>query len=255
VEGVPEFWTMVADAGERHLVLDYDGTLAPFRVNRMDARPLDGVREYLEQIRDSGSTKMAMLTGRPLEELLVLIGDLGVPMVGSHGFEFLLADGTIERGRLTSEQESRFQRAEKEARTIGENARVERKPASIGLHTRGMPESEAERLHSMVASAWEDDTATLGLECRRFSGGVELRLRSVNKGTALARLLEGRSPDALCVYVGDDDTDEDAFGALPDKGVGIRVGPPGVRSLAKGRLDDPAAVRGFLRSWIATTVR
>lgn len=255
VDGVPDLWERIDAASETWLVLDYDGTLAPFRRNRMDAVPVEGAIEDLVTIRDSGATRLAMLTGRPLSELLELVGDLGIPMVGSHGFEFLLEDGSIEREELSSGQEERLETAEREARSIAPDARIERKPASVGLHTRGMPEPAARELHERVAEAWRQDAEQNELEVRSFSGGVELRLKAIHKGTALERLLEGHRKPALCVYVGDDETDEDAFAALPDGGVGIKVGPRGVPTRARGRLDDPFAVKEFLDTWIATTAR
>jgi trehalose-phosphatase len=253
IEGVASLWKRVAEAPERYLVLDYDGTLAPFRVNRMEAAPVDGAMEALLSIRDSGATMLSLLTGRPIRELLELVGDLGVPMAGSHGAELLMPGGSIERVELSRVQEERFHLAEQQARRIAPRARVERKPASVGLHTRGMPEAEAAALHAGVMEAWSTDLDGLGLESRRFSGGVELRLVSTHKGTALKRLLEGRSNGSLCVYIGDDETDEDAFEALPEGGIGIKVGPPGIRTRAQGRLDDPRAVRRFLEKWAAMT--
>jgi trehalose-phosphatase len=255
VDGIPDFWERVGSAPERWLVLDYDGTLAPFRRNRMEALPVNGALQALETIRDSGTTNLAMLTGRPLRELLQLVGDLSIPMAGSHGFEFLTPNGSIESGELTSRQESRLREAERQATALARNARVERKPASVGLHTRGMPESLAHELHERVSEVWSKGAESDDLECRRFSGGVELRLRSAHKGTALERLLEDRGPAALCVYVGDDETDEDAFAALPNSGIGIKVGPSGAATRAPGRLDDPNAVKEFLDTWIVTTVR
>jgi trehalose-phosphatase len=253
VHGVPDFWERVKSAPERYLVLDYDGTLAPFRTNRMDALPVPGALEAVRSIRDSGTTRLAMLTGRPVLELIELIGDIGVPMFGSHGFEFMAPGGDVELGELTDAQEERFRRAERESREVVGDARVERKPASVGLHTRGMLEEEARRLHEEITRIWSADLEGLGLECRRFSGGVELRLAATHKGTALARIIEGRGEEALCVYVGDDDTDEDAFKALPASGVGVKVGPPGVRTSALGRLDDPEAVGRFLETWLTVT--
>lgn len=255
VEGIPGFWEAVATAGELFLVLDYDGTLAPFRVNRMEAVPLEGALEALTTIRDSGRTRVAMVTGRPLSELLELVGDLGVPMVGSHGFEYRGADGTVETSELPRAQTERFEIAEAQARALSPAARVERKPASVALHTRGMPDSEAEPLHERVCAEWSQGAAEAGLECRRFSGGVELRVKGIDKGTAVARLLEGTGEQVLCVYVGDDETDEDAFAALPTGGVGIKVGPREVVTGARGRLADPEAVRRFLLTWAEVTAK
>ncbi len=255
VHGVPDFWSRVEAARQRCLILDYDGTLAPFRVNRMEALPLEGVVEALGAIRDSGRTCLAMVTGRPLRELLELLGDLGVTLVGSHGSEFREPGGFVERRELSPAQERRFAAAEREARDIAPGARVERKPASVGLHTRGMPELKARWLHEKVRAAWSGNSSEHGLECRRFSGGLELRLRDIHKGTAVARLLEENRDGTLAVYIGDDDTDEDAFEALPGTGIGIRVGPPNARTSARGRLADPTSVREFLQTWIEVTTR
>src|ERR1022692_2373554 len=56
------------------LLLDYDGTLAPFRVNRFTARPWAGMRELLAEIQRQGRTRMMVITGRPAEEIAPLLG-------------------------------------------------------------------------------------------------------------------------------------------------------------------------------------
>lgn len=255
VEGVPDFWDRVEAANERCLVLDYDGTLAPFRENRMEARPLDGVVDVLERIRDAGRTHLAIMTGRPIAELIELLGDLAIPVSGSQGSEFRMPDGTTQRHEPTATQEERLTRAMNGARAVAPAERVERKVASVALHTRGMPEERAGRLQEAACAVWSLDADDCDLECRRFSGGVELRLKGIDKGTALRALLDGHREDALRVYVGDDETDEDAFEVLLDGGIGIKVGPRGVPTKAHGRLESPEAVRAFLAVWIGVTTR
>jgi trehalose 6-phosphate phosphatase len=44
------------------LLLDYDGTLAGFRVNRFEAAPWAGIRPLLNRIRRQGRTRMAVIT-------------------------------------------------------------------------------------------------------------------------------------------------------------------------------------------------
>ena len=51
------------------LLLDYDGTLAPFRVDRHKARPYTGVREALAKILHQGQTRLVVITGRPAIEI------------------------------------------------------------------------------------------------------------------------------------------------------------------------------------------
>jgi trehalose 6-phosphate phosphatase len=253
IDGVPEFWQRVASSGHRCLVLDYDGTLSHFHEDRMTAFPLEGVVELLTEIRDAGRTYLAIMTGRPLHELDALLGDLGIPVSGSQGSEFRFPDGTTQTHLPTDRQEERLHKGLEEARLIAPADRVERKVASVAVHTRGIPEDEAGAIENGVCSAWSVDAEAYDLECRRFCGGVELRLKGIDKGTAITVLLDGRSDDSLCVYIGDDNTDEDAFEVLRDRGVGIRVGSREENTLAKGHLGSPEDVREFLRQWLIAT--
>jgi trehalose-phosphatase len=54
---------------------------------------------------------------------------------------------------------------------------------------------------------------------------------------------------SMCVYIGDDETDEDAFEAIRARGYGIRVGDADTRTAARGFLPDVQAVREFLEAW------
>ena len=58
----------------------------------------------------------------------------------------------------------------------------------------------------------------------------------------------GEKP-AFSIYLGDDTTDEDAFGVLPDA-ITIKVGPAPLTSVARYHLPDPDAVHEFLL-WLA----
>jgi trehalose-phosphatase len=53
-------------------------------------------------------------------------------------------------------------------------------------------------------------------------------------------------PDALPLYIGDDATDEDAFTALRERGIGILVAEPPRRTQARYSLKEPTEVRCFL---------
>ncbi len=255
VEGVPDFWDRLAAARHACLVLDYDGTLAPFRVDRMKAFPLHGVVDLLTTIRDSGRTHLAIMTGRPMKELLFLLGDLGIPVSASQGTEFRYPDGTWLTLLPTERQEERLKRAQEEAASVSAEARVERKVASVALHTRGMDSDAAKTAHERLCGIWSRDAEEYNLECRHFTGGVEIRLKDIDKGTALEILLDERPSDGFCVYAGDDHTDEDALEILAndERGVGIKVGSPDEPTRARGRLADPIAVREFLRGWTTTT--
>jgi len=255
LDGVPDFWERLRVSPSRCLILDYDGTLAPFRVNRMRAFPLDGVRDLIEAIRDTGKTHLAIVTGRPLRELLELLGDMRIPVSASQGVEYYDPEGHAWVHQPSPRQERRLARAADEAAELGLSSFIERKAASLALHTRPMAPEDAERSEEQLCAVWEKDAAANDLECRHFNGGIELRLLDIDKGTVLERLLDGGPPDAFCVYVGDDETDEDAFHAIRGRGIGVRVGDPAVPTKAEGRLADPAAVKEFLEAWLEITSR
>jgi trehalose-phosphatase len=54
------------------------------------------------------------------------------------------------------------------------------------------------------------------------------------------------------IYIGDDSTDEDAFRALEQRGIGIVVGEQSQPTEARYSLENPAEVERFLRALAAT---
>ena len=58
------FFRKVAEAPSRVLLLDYDGTLAPFREERDEAVPYPGVREAVRNQIVSGRSRLVVVSGR-----------------------------------------------------------------------------------------------------------------------------------------------------------------------------------------------
>lgn len=71
------------------LLLDYDGTLAPSFPDRDQAFPYPGVADMLKQIIVHGNTRLVIVSGRPANEVLRLIGLDGhrLEIRGSYGWE------------------------------------------------------------------------------------------------------------------------------------------------------------------------
>jgi trehalose-phosphatase len=248
-----DFWSALSKAEHRFLGLDYDGTLAPFKVERMDAVPLPGVLEALESIREQTNTTIAIISGRRANEVVQLLGDQGLTVVGSHGYEWRHPDGKLTPRAIELDLQRRLRDAHRQVEALGLADRVEQKAASIAFHTRGLPNDEAHRLEDRVNKLWSKDAAEVGLSCRSFDGGVELRAVGVDKGTVLVELIEQQPADTLIVYLGDDSTDEDAFRILRRfGGMGIKVGPLREPTSARAHLPDCEAVLEFLRRWASS---
>jgi trehalose 6-phosphate phosphatase len=251
VGNIPGFWEMLHSAHRSFLALDYDGTLAPFHIERMEARPLPGTIELLVKIRDKTGGSLAVISGRPLSEVLALLGDLTIMLVGSHGHEFRYPNKSLIIKRPSADQSEGLDKARDVCIKGGLGSRIETKGASIAVHTRGLPTEEAGRIEEWVRAGWNDLAPAYGLYLRMFNGGVELRCTGMDKGDALRTLLSLLDDDTFCVYIGDDETDEDAFRAVRGRGFGVRVGDPGSPTDALGFLPDIAAVQQFLQGWLS----
>jgi trehalose-phosphatase len=230
-------------------MLDYDGTLAPFQVDRSKALPLAGVTEVLRRIQKQGATRLVIVSGRPVSEVLELTGLDGVMVVGGHGYETRDESGQWVRHALPQEDVHRLDALQDVACRAGYGERLERKAAGLALHTRGLPHSEAREVEKAVDALWKEQGAESRFEFRSFNGGLELRAHGRHKGMAVAELLAAAPPETLAVYLGDDETDEDAFRALKGQGVGFKVGPFDVPTAAEGRLIDCETVFEFLKMW------
>jgi trehalose 6-phosphate phosphatase len=246
---VPDFWQRLEEAAYKFLALDYDGTLAPFRADRMEAVPLAGISELLKQIDRREDTTLAIISGRPIFELVGLLGNMSVTMVGSHGFEHRSPHGDTLIRRIFPEQEEGLMMARKMGMEMGLEENLETKVASIALHTRGLSPGAASETEDAMYHEWDKLLQRYKLELRKFNGGVELRAEGWNKGDALERLLLGLTRETFCVYIGDDETDENAFERIQRYGIGIRVGNPTLPSKANGFLPDIDSVKNFLKTW------
>lgn len=243
------FWSELSRTGCKFLGLDYDGTLAPFQKERMKAVPLNGIVELLEQIARRDDTILAIISGRPLFELAELLRNIPVTMVGSHGFEYRNPSGEIVVKRISSDQAYGLVQAKRYGVETGLAEHLEVKRASIALHTRGVPLDEESGMYEKLYPVWESLALTHHLETRKFNGGVELRATGWNKGDALESLLVDLPEDTPCIYIGDDETDEDAFERIQPYGIGIRVGGCCETSKANGFLEDIDSVKVFLERW------
>ena len=237
--------------GSSLLALDYDGTLAPFRAERDAARPPAELRALLRRLADSPATRVVIVSGRPVADLERLLDVDPLPeLFGVHGWEHRLADGSRADPRLPAEVERALLAEWSQLEAGGDAAHIERKSAGLALHWRGRHAATAAQLEARIGARWQGLTEQHGLELRAFDGGLELRHPGRSKGHVVRELLAGVPAGAAVAYLGDDETDEDAFRALAGRGLGVLVAKA-PRPTAAAEVIAHAQVAVLLEGWLA----
>ena len=246
----------IAGAGDRSLAifLDYDGTLTPIVSHPEKAFLSDSTRQTLRTL--ATQAPVAILSGRELEDVRKRVAIDGIVYAGSHGFD--IAGPRRLRRQEAIEFLPALDVAEKELREklAGiADALVERKRFSIATHYRKVNENDFPKLERAVS-----EVAAQHRELRRMEGKKVYELLPCtdwDKGKAVLWLLERLGLEragARPIYIGDDRTDEDAFRALQQRGVGIVVSEEPRATAANYSLKDPTEVERFLRELGAAAV-
>jgi trehalose-phosphatase len=249
-ESYSGFLPRLKAADIRVLLLDYDGTLAPFHPDRMQAFPYPQVPPLIAQIRTRG-TRVIFITGRPALELAALSSMNPRPEIwGSHGLERLYDDGRHQVLPLDQKTESTLKLAKELAVTEVPASRLEVKPGGVAVHWRGTSPSEITQLREKILQLWRPLTESQGLRILEFDGGLEVRAAIWNKGHAVKAILQETGEHAAIAYLGDDQTDEDAFCALKGKGLTVLVRTESRPTSADVWLQPPQQLVRFLQDWL-----
>ena len=227
------------------LFLDVDGTLLELAATPQAVSVSDDLRERLRALAVASGGAVALVSGRAIADLDALFAPLALPAAGLHGFERRCASGSYSRRPLPSAAALEMARGAMLdfARRHGELL-VEDKRFALALHYRNAPQ-----LEGTIVKAMADVSARVSgqLELQRGKMVVELRPSGATKAEAVAAFLaEAPFAGRLAVFIGDDLTDEPAFGLVNRLG-GVSAVVSATRpSAARARLADVAAVHGWL---------
>jgi trehalose 6-phosphate phosphatase len=251
-----KFFRTFAGAAIPALLLDYDGTLAPFRVDRFHAQPWAGVRELLSQIQNRGRTRIVVVTGRPAAEILPLLGIQPAPEVwGLHGAERLHSDGRRELEQISPSVRAELDALGTQLKRDRIGGLIEEKPNAIAMHWRGATPANAKSIEMHTRALFEPVAQLDGLKLLEFEAGLELRAGR-DKGGAVTAILEetaGPNPNSdhhPAAFLGDDLTDESAFHAIKGRGLGVLVRRQMRPTAADVWLRPPEELREFLKMWL-----
>jgi trehalose-phosphatase len=231
-------------------MLDYDGTLAPFRVNRDEAFPYPGIREILDDLLAADCCRVVLVSGRAVRDLIPLLGLKRPPEIwGSHGAEWRSQEGEYRVLPVPESAVDALNRAHTWAENEGLQDRCEHKPGCLALHWRGLSTQDVEGIRGKARRRWTHIAKEAQLELREFDGGLELRIPGREKGEAVRTILSEVKDDAVIAYLGDDETDEDAFRALAGRGLGVLVRTEWRETRAEIWLKPPEQLLMFLENW------
>lgn len=223
------------------LFLDFDGTLVGIEPRPDDVVVGPPLKHLMERLSMKLDGRIAIISGRPSEQINGLFGGVAFAIAGSHGLELRWPDGSMMASPPPANLDAIVAEMQR-LKLRHPELLIERKPFGVALHFRLEPEAEGEcrRLVTELGKA-------SGLHVQSGKMVFELRAPWADKGTALSFLMAGpQMAGTRPVFVGDDDTDEPAFEAATRLGgAGVLVGQPRPTSAAFG-LQDVASVRRWL---------
>jgi trehalose 6-phosphate phosphatase len=221
------------------VALDYDGTLAPIVSTPRRARMRPRTRQLLAAV--ARRYPCVVISGRTRDDVTARVSSVPVwHVAGNHGLEPWGEEASYA-ARVRD-----WMRTLRQRLTGLEGVTIEDKTYSVTVHYRLAKQKDRAR-RAVVG-------AVRRLRGARVIGGSEalnvMPRGAPHKGEALERARRLLACDKA-IYVGDDETDEDAFAAArSDRLLSVRIGNVR-RSRATYRLKDQRQIDRFLRKLLA----
>ncbi len=213
------------------LFLDYDGTLVDFSPSPDELDPDPEVIGLLERLAKRPGLSTVVISGRRLSDLRLLLPVPGLWLGGTYGLELLFPSGeTLCRADYEALPPllERIKGAWQALLSGRSGFYLEDKGFALALHARFAGEAEAAEV--LAAARAAVDPAQLAQHFRILGGHrfLEVAPLLATKRQAVAYLLDRLPlPGARCIYIGDDDRDEEAFPLIhAHGGAAVKVAQP-----------------------------
>lgn len=221
---------LIAKAERIFIFLDYDGTLTPIRPHPSLARLTPSNKKILKKLSRLPHVKICIISGRLLADLRKQVGLSNLIYVGNHGFELegigkkQIRFACAKTKKLISRIDAKLKLALKRVQGIF----VENKNITLSVHYRSVSKKNVPvakfQLMKVLAPYLDRSQVVLreGKKVWEVRPAVKL-----DKGSTVLWLLERMvfkmNHSALPIYLGDDQTDEDALKRIRHEGIGIKV--------------------------------
>jgi trehalose 6-phosphate phosphatase len=226
------------------LFLDFDGTLADIAPHPSAVYVHSDTVPMLHKLHDVLSGALAIVSGRPVNEIDIFLAPLKLPAAGEHGTQLRSAAGDLLEldNRSLSSALGPLLKAAQSLASQHSALLLEQKTAGFALHYRMAPALYNLCWQTLAPLAQHQPNLVL----MRGKYVIEVTPSMVDKGTAIQHFLQqppfaGRTP----IFFGDDSTDEAGFAAVQNlggHGVKVGAGP----SEAQHRCPNPSALRAWL---------
>ncbi|WP_342645379.1 bifunctional alpha,alpha-trehalose-phosphate synthase (UDP-forming)/trehalose-phosphatase [Mucilaginibacter sp. CSA2-8R] len=235
-------------AKKRLLLLDYDGTLAPFAANPNDAAPLPIVIQLLKKLGSDPKNSVYIVSGRDSVSLQNWLGHLPVGLIAEHGTKIMDRGGEWQTRSAPEALMALAEVTQLMEQFLNQcpGSFIEKKDFSVAWHYRkadlALSGIKAKQLlDALMASV---DLSTLSV----LNGHkvIEVKGANINKGLAVKKMLNPQSPEFI-LCIGDDQTDEDMFKVLHDNKAAFTVKVGNEPTLAAHNVLTPYLVHELLQ--------
>lgn len=231
------------------LMLDFDGTLVPLVNSSMTVLSHE-THDLLEHFAQLPNSKVAVISGRSMEELTRLCPLRGVSLGSDHGVRVEIDNQRCEWfGNIWAVRRvvtAVYEKLRRDLHRPTHNHFLEHKPFSVAFYYTGADPAETLKAVELFRSAAPEFDADQSFHFIEGKSIVEYRPHQLHKGMSADFFARRQPPSTLPIFIGDDRTDEDAFEALRKLGgIGIHVGPK-PSSAAAYFLEDQPHVHSYL---------
>ncbi len=229
---------------KRLLILDYDGTLAPFKRTPEEAIPTKEIMEVLETLAADKKNNVVISSGRDYKTLEKWFGKLPINMAAEHGAYY--KEGGVWHNNVPAKQTWNNQIISILQAFVDKTprSRLEIKDTALVWHYRNVDGWLASLREQQLLETLIGPCSIENLQILCGNKVVEIKSPYHNKGTETRRLLDQDNYDFI-LAMGDDTTDEDMFRQLPATAFSIKI--DGMSEFARFNLKSQSKALPFLR--------
>jgi trehalose 6-phosphate synthase/phosphatase len=234
--------------GRKLILLDYDGTLVPFRCEPSAALPDTDLMKLLHKISGIKKLDLVIISGRNREFLEQIFIDLKATLFAEHGAIYRI-DGkweSLDNDTSWKEEISVIMQQFVDT-TPGTN--IEIKQNSLVWHFRKADNESAEKNAVLLINRLVPFCSSNNLTIMKGRKIIEVKPSDYTKGTAIIHFFDCSEYDFI-LAAGDDVTDEDLFESLPGNAIKIHIGR--ISEISDYSLRNSFEFVDFLKSLVTT---